>query len=43
MRRYRFLFGRKQDMLFELPIGTARMCHHMRLWHTGQAIAGKTI
>jgi len=39
-----YLFGRPQDLAFELPVGpSARMRHHVRFWHAGTAPDGQAI
>ena len=37
------LFGRAQDVAFELPTGTVRQRHHIRLWKTNETISGKPL
>lgn len=38
-----YLFGQVQDLIFELPTGTVRERHHVRLWKTGETVSGKTL
>ncbi len=37
------LFGRVQDLAFELPAGSARERHHVRLWRTTMLVSGKPL
>jgi len=38
-----YLFGRQQDLTFELPTDSVKTRHHVRLWETTQSISGKTL
>ncbi len=39
-----FLFGRKQDLAFELPVGDSpRQRHHVRFWRWGQEQDGQAV
>ncbi|MHB1163016.1 MAG: LssY C-terminal domain-containing protein [Minisyncoccota bacterium] len=38
-----YLFGRTQDLSFELPTNTVRERHHIRLWETTISLSGKTL
>lgn len=37
------LFGRSQDLTFELPTDSVRMRHHVRLWQTAASVSGKPL
>lgn len=37
------LFGRSQDVAFELPTGSVRERHHVRLWETAKEVGGKEL
>ncbi|MGH7141796.1 MAG: LssY C-terminal domain-containing protein [Minisyncoccia bacterium] len=38
-----YLFGRAQDLAFELPTNTVRNRHHVRLWKTSEIISGQPL
>ncbi|HET8581270.1 MAG TPA: LssY C-terminal domain-containing protein [Candidatus Paceibacterota bacterium] len=38
-----YLFGRAQDLAFELPTDSVRQRHHVRLWQTTITISGKPL
>ena len=38
-----YLFGRAQDLAFELPTETVRNRHHVRLWRTNETVDGKPL
>lgn len=38
-----YLFGRAQDLAFELPIETVRNRHHVRLWRTNETVNGQPL
>ena len=38
-----YLFGRTQDMAFELPTNTAQDRHHVRLWQSGDTVSGQPL
>ena len=38
-----YLFNRPQDLTFELPTGTVRERHHVRLWKTDETVAERPL
>jgi len=38
-----YLFGRTQDLVFELPTDSVRNRHHVRLWQTTETVSGKPL